>query len=234
MHARPPRGSKAQQILFAAGSLFAEAGYEGTSLNEVACRARVSKANVIHHYGCKEALYLAVVNDAIRESAAAVEEIVGQKRPEVDKLRDLCGHLLGTMCGNPERTRVVMREVIEHGSTRGHELARQVFRRNFQAELSLFSGGQSRGAFRRDMDPVIAWLVLISSNLIFFLCRDVLRHHEEFSYADAPERFADALCDVLVRGIAARPDVPRRKPARRRATAPALSRSPRSRSTPKS
>jgi hypothetical protein len=84
------------------------------------------------------------------------------------------------------------------------------------------------------MDPVIAWLMLIASNLIFFLCRDVLRHHDEFGYADAPERFADALCDVLVRGIAAKPPSPRGKATRQRRSAQPSARAKSGRTSPKS
>ena len=49
----------AQTILLAARRLFAERGFDGVSINDVAAAAGVSKANVFHHFGSKPKLHLA-------------------------------------------------------------------------------------------------------------------------------------------------------------------------------
>jgi AcrR family transcriptional regulator len=51
-----------QQLLDVGRSLFAEKGYEATSIEEIAARAKVSKPVVYEHFGGKEGLYAVVVD----------------------------------------------------------------------------------------------------------------------------------------------------------------------------
>src|SRR5262245_63569588 len=60
------------QLIDIARSLFAERGYEGTSIEEIALRANVSKPVVYEHFGGKEGLYAVVVD---REMSALFDGI---------------------------------------------------------------------------------------------------------------------------------------------------------------
>ncbi len=51
-----------QQLLDIGRALFAERGYEATSIEEIAARAKVSKPVVYEHFGGKEGLYAVVVD----------------------------------------------------------------------------------------------------------------------------------------------------------------------------
>lgn len=51
-----------QQLLDVGRSLFAERGFEATSIEEIAARAGVSKPVVYEHFGSKEGLYTLVVD----------------------------------------------------------------------------------------------------------------------------------------------------------------------------
>lgn len=51
-----------EQLIEIARSLFAERGFDGTSVEEVAARAEVSKPVVYEHFGGKEGLYAVVVD----------------------------------------------------------------------------------------------------------------------------------------------------------------------------
>lgn len=74
---RPPRArmrgsERRHQLINVARSLFAERGYEGTSIEEVAQRAGVSKPVVYEHFGGKEGLYAVVVD---REMTALLDGV---------------------------------------------------------------------------------------------------------------------------------------------------------------
>ncbi len=60
------------QLIDVARSLFAERGYDGTSIEEIAQRANVSKPVVYEHFGGKEGLYAVVVD---REMSALLDGI---------------------------------------------------------------------------------------------------------------------------------------------------------------
>lgn len=70
--ARMTGSERRHQLIDVARSLFAERGYEGTSIEEIAQRAHVSKPVVYEHFGGKEGLYAVVVD---REMSALLDGI---------------------------------------------------------------------------------------------------------------------------------------------------------------
>lgn len=56
-----------QQLLDIGRALFAERGFEGTSVEEIAAKAGVSKPVVYEHFGGKEGLYAVVVDREMRQ-----------------------------------------------------------------------------------------------------------------------------------------------------------------------
>ena len=61
-----------EQLVGVARSLFAERGYEATSIEEIADRAEVSKPVVYQHFGGKEGLYAVVVDREVRDLTQAI------------------------------------------------------------------------------------------------------------------------------------------------------------------
>ena len=66
-----PRGrmtaaERREQLIAIARGLFAERGFDGTSIEEIASRAEVSKPVVYEHFGGKEGLYAVVVDREVR------------------------------------------------------------------------------------------------------------------------------------------------------------------------
>ena len=63
---RMTAAERREQLLSIARRLFAERGFDGTSIEEVAARAEVSKPVVYEHFGGKEGLYAVVVDREVR------------------------------------------------------------------------------------------------------------------------------------------------------------------------
>ena len=55
-----------EQLIAISRALFAERGFDGTSIEEIAARAEVSKPVVYEHFGGKEGLYAVVVDREVR------------------------------------------------------------------------------------------------------------------------------------------------------------------------
>src|ERR671917_175940 len=55
-----------EQLIGVGRGLFAERGFEGTSVEEIAASASVSKPVVYEHFGGKEGLYAVVVDREVR------------------------------------------------------------------------------------------------------------------------------------------------------------------------
>ncbi|WP_265522661.1 TetR/AcrR family transcriptional regulator [Oerskovia flava] len=61
-----------EQLLAVSRVLFAQKGFEGTSVEEIAARAEVSKPVVYEHFGGKEGIYAVVVDREVQGLTAAL------------------------------------------------------------------------------------------------------------------------------------------------------------------
>src|SRR5438445_10189389 len=69
---RRPRGDTRERIQSVALELFAEQGYEGTSLREIAERLEVTKAALYYHFKSKEDIVRSLVEDYYRQIDALI------------------------------------------------------------------------------------------------------------------------------------------------------------------
>src|SRR5271154_5248474 len=73
-----------ERIMKAAGRLFAERGYDGTSVRAIVAKARVNQAAINYHFGGKDGLYREVLRTAFRalteQQLAHAQEMKGMTR----------------------------------------------------------------------------------------------------------------------------------------------------------
>jgi AcrR family transcriptional regulator len=82
-HGRVPRDVRERQLLELAEQLFAERGYGGTSMEELAGRAGVTKPMVYELFGSKDGVFRACVDRAVGQMARSVAEAVrAEAEPE--------------------------------------------------------------------------------------------------------------------------------------------------------
>lgn len=197
-----PPDSKAGDILAAAERLFCRHGYEGVSINQVAREAGVSKANVFHHFGSKEDLYLEVVRNvrstltreilAITQAPAGVEQLLTQVAEA--ELRHLYEHA--------DHVRLFMRECLEAQPGRSKALAEKVFGSTFAELVAALQGARQRGEIRADISASFPILVLVAACVFFFQNAEVLRHLPGADRAlTEPEAFSRELVHLLVHGL---------------------------------
>jgi AcrR family transcriptional regulator len=110
-----PRERREQLILDVAGQVFARAGYESASMDEIASMAGVSKPMLYAYFGSKEGLYLAYVERAGRE---LLERLVGARAADASAaslLRARITEFLAFVEEHADGWKVLFREL---GSTR--------------------------------------------------------------------------------------------------------------------
>ncbi|MCX7627948.1 MAG: TetR/AcrR family transcriptional regulator [Methylophilaceae bacterium] len=191
----------ARRILAAAEALFAEQGFDAVSMSAIAERAGVSKANIFHHFNSKNALYLAVLNHVCEESRARVDLLEQAQGSFRERLTQYAAAHLRGLLEHDQLTRLILRDVLEHGPERGKVLAEQVFGRNFAKLVDIIRSGQSRGELRPDIDPAMVAVMMIAANLYFFQAKDILRHFADVDFADDPQRYSTKLLDLMLHGI---------------------------------
>jgi len=69
--------------------LFATHGYDGTSVREIAEAAGVTKPVLYYHFGSKEQLYVAMIEECYERFIGHIEQATRSKRPFRERLREL-------------------------------------------------------------------------------------------------------------------------------------------------
>ena len=83
------RAERREQLIEVARGLFAERGVDGTSVEEIAAHAEVSKPVVYEHFGGKEGLYAVVVDREVRALHTAIRTALTTPRAGARRLIEL-------------------------------------------------------------------------------------------------------------------------------------------------
>jgi len=86
--------AKRATILKKSAELFARAGYDGTSLSDIAKACGTSKALLYHYYANKEALLSDIIRDHLQELVDVVREARAIQGPPAERLEALVRALL--------------------------------------------------------------------------------------------------------------------------------------------
>lgn len=103
----------AEAILDAATRLFAQGGYDGTSLKSIADEVGVRKPSLLYHYSSKEALRLAVLRRVFTRWNDVFPRILQAATTGEDRFEGLVGEVVGFFSEEPNRARLILREMLD-------------------------------------------------------------------------------------------------------------------------
>ncbi|MBA2573916.1 MAG: TetR/AcrR family transcriptional regulator [Nocardioidaceae bacterium] len=98
-----------EQLIDIARSLFAERGFEGTAIEEIASRAEVSKPIVYEHFGGKEGLYAVVVDREVLQLLSMMRSSLTAGNPR-DLLEQAAFALLDYIEESADGFRILVRD----------------------------------------------------------------------------------------------------------------------------
>jgi AcrR family transcriptional regulator len=138
-----------EQLLEIGRRLFAEKGFEGTSVEEIAASAGVSKPVVYEHFGGKEGLYAVVVDREIRKLLAVMTTALTTEARSREILEMAALALLGYIETESDGFRILVRDspvtqpsggfaslISDVASHVEHILAAQFAARGFEARVA--------------------------------------------------------------------------------------------------
>lgn len=100
-----------EQLIVIARGLFAERGYDGTSVEEIAAHADVSKPVVYEHFGGKEGLYAVVVDREVRALETAIQDALATPNANYREIIERgTMALLDYIDGCPDGFRIISRD----------------------------------------------------------------------------------------------------------------------------
>jgi TetR/AcrR family transcriptional regulator len=168
----PAQGREA--ILSVAKVQFAEQGYYGATLSTIAARARVSKANIFHHFSSKEKLYLAVLKDYCGQLSPLGDSRRLSAASYTEQRRQFAHIHLENMLNEREAVLLFLRELLVRESLRKEILAKRVLEDNFFQLVQMLH--KKAGEIRCDIEPAILSVVLLGADVFFFMAEDIFVH----------------------------------------------------------
>jgi AcrR family transcriptional regulator len=134
------------RILRAAAGLFAEQGFDATSVQQIVDRAAVTKGAMYHYFRSKDDLLYEIYHGLIQDQLAGLDRILARRLPLPQTLREVIADLVVTTAAHLVEAAVFGREMHKLAGERMAEL-RAARRRYHEAFRDLVAQGQHTGLF---------------------------------------------------------------------------------------
>jgi AcrR family transcriptional regulator len=141
-----------ERIVAAAVDLFAEQGYDATSVNEIVGRAAVAKGALYHHFAAKDDLLYEVYGALVERQLAGLREILAGGLDPAATVRALIADLVVTTADSAARAKVFAREGHRLGDAH-QQRVRQARRAIHDGFRSVIERSQQDGRFRAVASP---------------------------------------------------------------------------------
>ena len=148
----------ADTLVDVARRLFAELGYEGTSVRAITAEARANLGAITYHFGSKRELYDRVVGSVVAPLAERVEAVVRGSGPVLDRVEAVVRTYFTYLAENPDMPRLMMQELVLGGlpsAAVGGPLSRV-----HRALSGLIVEGQASGEVRSGEAAVLAVFII--------------------------------------------------------------------------
>jgi len=156
---RPPSyvdgRSLPERLVDVACRLFAEKGFEGTSVQDVVAAAGVTKGAMYHYFSSKDDLLYEIYGRVLRMQLERLEKFAAEESPVEERVRAAATDVVITTIENLQSTTIFFRSLHQLGQEQQKEVRRER-RRYHDTFCAMIIEGQEAGVFRDDVSADLA------------------------------------------------------------------------------
>lgn len=182
-----------QRLLAAATRLFADRGYDRTSVQEIVEAAGVTKGALYHYFGSKDDLLHEVYARMLRVQQERLDAIADADAPVEQRVRDAAADVVVTTIDNLDDASIFFRSM-HHLSPEKNKQVRAERRRYHERFRALIEEGQESGVFS----------AATPADLVVDYHFGSVHHLSTWYRPDGPltpRQVADHLADLLLRAL---------------------------------
>jgi AcrR family transcriptional regulator len=164
---------KQMQIIETAEKLFAQKGFDGASVRDIAEQAGINIAMISYYFGSKEKLMEAIFEAKIGKVQVRVEELLkDDKLNPLQKVNILIDEHIERVMQSQQFYRIMICEQVSNSNLAIMNKVKQLKLRNAELVGELIKDGQRKGDFKKKVDVVLmintmigtVWQTIISKN----------------------------------------------------------------------
>jgi len=177
------REQRKKEIAGIALDLYAEKGFEGTSISGIARLAGIGKGTIYEYFDSKEQLMISALTAWVETLSRKAEgELEGLDDP-VERLKKIVRGIMEGFISDPRKLKLIVTMfhmlITDKTFYARHNMAREVLQGMQKTIVGILQDGVSRGCFR----PEAAWdAEKIAMNLLAYLDGIALHHYMSESY----------------------------------------------------
>jgi TetR/AcrR family transcriptional regulator, cholesterol catabolism regulator len=148
-------------VVEAAGRLFAQRGYHGTSMRDLGREVGLLGSSLYSHVASKQDLLVDVVEEGARLFQTSAESAAGPQASPTSRLRALIEGHIDVVLDHQDTVRTFLNEagMLDEVHRRRVLQARDGYESEFRQVLA---AGSAAGDFRADLDPKMASIMILS------------------------------------------------------------------------
>jgi AcrR family transcriptional regulator len=176
---------KQLSILKVAERLFADQGFHGTSVRDIAQEADVNIAMISYYFGSKDKLLESIVKYRMKASQKFIQDLlVDDTMKPLDKIYAMIDRFINKMMGEQNFQCIMSREQLNSEKSPVRDLIWELKREMLGLMQPIVTDAQEAGIFHKDIDVVMLMTSLFGTIHQIIPAQKLLRNDPEFRDLD--------------------------------------------------
>lgn len=195
-----------QKLIEIAKILFAEKGFEGASVREIASRAQVNLAMVSYYFGNKEGLYLACIANFAQAKTEVLRQMLGTPQNVEEfkiRFRLFIENKMKSYQDDIHAHKIITREMQTQRDPEFHAKVMDQLMPVFRALQGFFQGSIENGILRKELNS--EHLTIIMMGIMSHPCTSEKAMQSRLGYTFAEEKsrdlYIEQVCSLFFSGV---------------------------------